>query len=105
MFKKYREYMKDDPRGYWFKRKLYGWGWTPVKWQGWVVILAFVASIVWNALGLSLDNMDGNLPGSKVAWFAAKIAVSVAVLIFICYKKGEKPRWQWGHPKKDDEIK
>lgn len=28
------EYLKDNPEGYWFKRKLYGWGWTPAKWQG-----------------------------------------------------------------------
>lgn len=23
-FKKYKEYLKDNPKGYWFKRKLYG---------------------------------------------------------------------------------
>jgi hypothetical protein len=34
MFKKYIEYLKDNPQGYWFKRKVWGWGWTPVTWQG-----------------------------------------------------------------------
>ncbi len=23
----------------------------------------------------------------------------VAILIWICFKKGEKPRWQWGEDK------
>ena len=26
IFKNYREYYKNNPEGYWFKRKLYGWG-------------------------------------------------------------------------------
>lgn len=33
MFKNYLDYIRDNPHGYWFKRKLYGWGWTPVTWQ------------------------------------------------------------------------
>lgn len=41
--KKYIEYLKDNPEGFWFKRKLYGWGWIPVKWQGWLVIVIGLA--------------------------------------------------------------
>ena len=25
----------------WFGPKRFGWGWTPVSWQGWVVTIAF----------------------------------------------------------------
>jgi hypothetical protein len=32
LFKEYTDYLKDNPQGYWFKRKLYGWGWTPARW-------------------------------------------------------------------------
>ena len=30
----------------WFGPKRFGWGWTPVTWQGWLVVIAFVAAIV-----------------------------------------------------------
>ena len=46
MINKYIEYFKNNPEGYWFKRKIYGWGWTPVKWQGWVTILVFVVLMI-----------------------------------------------------------
>ena len=31
MLKQYIAYLKDNPQGYWFKAKLYGWGWVPVN--------------------------------------------------------------------------
>ncbi len=27
MIKKYLNYIKDNPEHYWFKAKIYGWGW------------------------------------------------------------------------------
>jgi hypothetical protein len=30
----------------WFRRKRFGYGWTPANWQGWVVTLAFVLVII-----------------------------------------------------------
>lgn len=100
MMKKYLDYIKDNPKGLWFKRKLYDWGWVPVKWQGWLVILAFVAFILWTSFSL---NPEANL--KELDWFFTKIALAIFLLIFICYKKGEKPKWQWGLPKKDDKTK
>ena len=91
------EYLKDNPENLWFKRKLYGWGWTPVKWQGWLVIALYI-------LGLVLFSMtiDENSPTREVAFtFILPVAIMTAALFRICYKKGEKPRWQWGPPKKD----
>ena len=107
MFKKYIEYLKDNPKGYWFKRKLYGWGWTPVKWQGWAVILGAVAVIIWNGINFAKAVKAGgsqNPTDAMLIWFFIRTAVIVAVLIMICYKKGEKPRWQWGIPKKDNDT-
>ena len=28
-------------KSYWFKARLYGWGWVPVKWQGWLDLYLF----------------------------------------------------------------
>jgi uncharacterized membrane protein YhaH (DUF805 family) len=104
MFEKYNEYLKNNPEGYWFKRKLYGWGWTPVKWQGWVIVLAFIVFIVWS----SLDFINIQEPSNSIVyWFFAKLIICITLLIIICYKEGEKPKWQWGIPdeKKDEELK
>lgn len=35
-----------------------------------------------------------------VAGFFVREIVLIVLLILICYKTGEKPRWQWGHGKK-----
>ncbi|PIR77937.1 MAG: hypothetical protein COU28_04330 [Candidatus Magasanikbacteria bacterium CG10_big_fil_rev_8_21_14_0_10_36_16] len=102
MFKKYIDYIKDNPEGLWFKRKLYGWGWVPVKWQGWFIILIFLGFILWTGHSLGASNQEPTL--NELDWFFAKIAIAVFLLLFICYKKGEKPRWQWGIPKKDDSV-
>ena len=95
MFKEYRDYIKDNPEGYWFKAKLYGWGWTSAKWQGWLILLAFVVLTVLN--GFRLDT--GNTSNENILTFIIETFVIALILIFICYKKGEKPRWQWGLPK------
>ena len=93
LIKKHIEYWKNNPNGYWFKRKLYGWGWFPVKWQGWLSIAIFILFI----LVSSLDMKSNSGPtDAEITWFLFKVILSVMILIYICYKKGEKPRWQWG---------
>ena len=93
LFKKYNEHWKDNPNGYWFKRKLYGWGWFPVKWQGWLTIAIFILFVLLSSLDLKSDS---NLADTKITEFLFKIILFVIILIYICYKKGEKPKWQWG---------
>jgi hypothetical protein len=100
VIKEYINYLKDNPQGYWFKAKLYGWGWTPAKWQGWLVIFVYVALLL--ALVLSRENDIAGNPdsGSNLLTFALPIVVLTALLILICYKKGEKPHWRWGRTDK-----
>ena len=85
------EYLKDNPEGYWFKRKLYGWGWTPATWQGWLIILAFIVFII--KISFLLPE---NPSGTNLFYYFAEILLAVGLVIYICYRKGEKPRWQWG---------
>jgi uncharacterized membrane protein YhaH (DUF805 family) len=70
----------------WFRRKLYGWGWTPCTWEGWLVLLVWVVFFT-----LAVSMMDHE--GLKNLLF---IFLSTIFLIWVCYKKGEKPKWQWG---------
>lgn len=94
MFKKYSEYLKNNPERYWFKRKIWGWGWVPVTWQGWVVTLLYVVLI--SVLVLSREEYVPGNPdsGSNFLVFGLPTIVLTALLIFITYKKGEKPKWQ-----------
>lgn len=80
IIKSYKNYLKDNPNNLWFKRKLYGWGWTPAKWQGWLIIALYILIIIFSVYREDFIT----------------IIIATILLIYICYKKGEKPRWQWG---------
>ncbi len=83
-------------RPIWFKAKTYGYGWYPATWQGWLIILLWVALLSLNAWRLMSMNP---LPVENTIEFVAETLVMTAVLIYISYKTGEPPRWRWG---KDD---
>lgn len=95
IFKQYKEYLHDNPQGYWFKRKLYGWGWTPAKWQGWAVIAGFIILL------MILISRRGSF--QTEGQFLALFFLLLLILLLITYSKGEKPKWQWGLKK--DTIK
>ena len=68
----------------WFGPRRFGWGWTPVTWQGWVVTLVFVAAMVLCAF---------LLPGT-VAKVVADV-VLIVLLVVVCALTGTRPGWRW----------
>ncbi len=92
-FKNYIAYIKDNPEGYWFKRKLYGWGWVPAKWQGWLVLLGYIVYLTVITSSLSALSVPTDADSHR---FISRVFLSAAVLIIICGMTGEPPRWQWG---------
>ena len=81
--------MNEPARKYWFPAKRYGWGWgLPITWQGWVVM------IVWTLVVIVVAPFAG--PNKHPALFALFMGVMLAILVAICYAKGEPPRWRWG---------
>ena len=92
-------------RRYWFRAKWYGYGekistfqsnsnnlkwkffWYPSTWEGWLVLLAWFIIFVSNLMMLDHEAMKNFL----------FMFLDTALLIYICYKKGEKPRWRWGY--------
>jgi len=71
----------------WFPAKTHGWGWgVPRRWQGWVVILGFVAALV----------VGSPLVKKNPLFYVAYSVLLGAVAVSICYWKGEKPGWRWG---------
>jgi hypothetical protein len=78
---------------YWFKPKRYGYGATPVTWQGWAVTLGIVAAMV--AVSLFLRLTERHL------WALAVIlgfdAVALATLFVISRRKTDGDwHWRWG---------
>lgn len=93
----YKEFIKDNPKGLWFKRKWYGWGWTPVRWQGWVATLIYIALLLISALRINENSGIREV----LIQFALPAAILTFLFILLAYKKGESPRWQWGPPEDD----
>lgn len=97
-FREYIEYVKDNPEGYWFKRKLYGWGWVPATREGFAVTLLVLGAII-------LLSLRAERPGLSDAEALREIILPaialVLLLIIVCYKTGEPPRWTWGKREKD----
>jgi hypothetical protein len=78
-----------NDRKFWFPAKRYGWGWgLPVRWQGWLVLVVFLASIVAGSLTL--------LPRYGALVFYAYAAFISAAFLVVLWLTGEPPRWRWG---------
>jgi len=79
--------MSDGPE--WFAPKRYGYGsGLPIAWQGWAVVLAYLAILA--ALALTIRR-SGPIP-----FVAAVIPVTV-VLAVICARTTRGGwRWRWG---------
>ena len=96
-FRNYFEYLKDNPKGYWFKRRLYGWGWVPVKTEGFIIILTFIGILLLNVFYfVFIVSKNKNPSRLDLAIFFGVIIISLIFIFWICYKKGEKPGWTWG---------
>lgn len=72
--------------GYWFAPKLFGWGATPVTWQGWAATILYSAVVI--ALAAWLDNSPAGI--------AAIGAVTLVFLIIAWVKTDGGWRWHWG---------
>jgi hypothetical protein len=77
----------------WFKAKTYGWGWTPITWQGWAITLLYIVVSF-----LVFFRIDGNQQSVSdiLVNFVFVEAFLTLLLIWVCYLKGEKPHWSWG---------
>ncbi len=78
---------------YWFKPKRYGYGATPVTWEGWAVTLGTVLGMV--AVSLYLRLAAKSL-GALVLLLAFD-AAAIAVLWIVSRRKTDGEwRWRWG---------
>jgi hypothetical protein len=97
IFKNYIDYIKDNPQGYWFRARWFGWGWTPATKEGWAVLSGFVLSLAIIVILLNKALVRNQSPLK----YLIGIVVLTFIFIYIAYKKGEKPHWSWGPLRKD----
>ncbi len=84
----------------WFARKRYGWGLRPATWQGWAMLVGFIALVILNAMRLDVHSHSAS---DTLRPFGIETIIMTVIFIVVAYATGEKPlRWQWG---KDDERK
>lgn len=78
------------PRQIWFPAKTYGLGWGPPRcWQGWVVLASYLLLMTGGAF-LILSKPEG------APAFCAYVFGLSALLVWICWHKGEPLAWRWG---------
>jgi len=73
----------------WFPAKRYGWGWGfPARREGWIVFGAYLVGLIAAALVFGRNRQPVVFISLVWAWSSG--------LVFMCWWKGEKPRWRWG---------
>ena len=81
---------------YWFKPKRYGYGATPVTWQGWTMTIAAIVVGAGSVAAMNLLVAQFN----AVAWlvWAALIAAATWWFVQFCRRRTDGEwRWRWGN--------
>lgn len=88
-----------SPKRYWFTTKRYGWGWVPATWEGWLIMAFFLLMLIPAVDSIiEVDKASHSASDTLYAafFYITFMIVDIAVLLLVCYKTGEKPRWRWG---------
>jgi hypothetical protein len=81
---------------YWFRPKRYGYGATPVTWQGWALTFAAPGLIVAAVAAMAALGATAN----AVYWIVlAAIAIAAtAITVVVSYRRTDGEwRWRWGN--------
>ena len=76
----------------WFRAKRSGWGWHPARWQGWLVLIFYSALV---ALDFRRIDAASHSASDTLINFIPETFVLTLILILICHKTGENPKWRW----------
>jgi hypothetical protein len=88
----------------WFKARKYGWGWTPITWEGWVLVGVYLIFCILAGV-LLIPNFDDEIGVVYITAFGLFIISLTSFLVGISYRKGEAPAWRWGDAPKNKKDK
>lgn len=83
-------------KNYWFKRKRYGWGYTPVTWHGWLTVITYIALTMAGVFVILPEPSAASTDTLDAARYAVFMGFNTAIVLVISRAKGPKPRWRWG---------
>lgn len=92
--------MKNESK-YWFKRKRYGYGWTPSSREGWLLIVAYLAVVIFG--GFFFSNKLGSGDMFYTIAYSIFVPTLTTVLLLITIRKAPKGKWRWGWKEGDNE--
>ena len=72
---------------FWFEKKKYGWGWTPISWEGWMTIAIFAGFNTWSYFELASSSTS--FAGTMFV-YVIWLGVSTFGLIKLCVWKCRK---------------
>ena len=77
----------------WFRRKRWGYGWTPASWEGWVASLVYVGAVA-VALAVMLGTRSDE--HSVRAWIVFLVFVGCLTALFVLFCKAKTDGdWHW----------
>lgn len=86
-----------NDKKYWMKRRRYGWGWTPVTWQGWLFMILQLGILFTAALQLPPKPVQPST--AQLARFLIIVVLVIISLVLVSSIAAPEPHWRWG--KKD----
>lgn len=82
---------KKNSKKKWFKAEMYGWGWYPVSWEGWIIISLYMI-----AISLHFINIEkfAHSTSDALLNFSIPFVITTVFLLIICYARGERPSFR-----------
>lgn len=86
----------ERPHPLWFKAHTYGYGWSPARWEGWVLLgMMFILAIF---VGLIVSTHSHSISDMLITAFPFWFLI-LTTFFAIVHRTGEKPKWWWGNKK------
>ena len=85
----------------WYKRRRYGYGFTPVTWQGWLLVGLMILLLVIPAFFL------GQSSNEIVIGYLIYVVVVLSASFYVMLSRSPKPKWRWGksdHDNPDEDL-
>jgi len=86
---------------YWFKPKIFGYGATPITWEGWAVVTGYCVVVAMATLAaiLLVESQGLALGVLWALWGVWGVVLAAATVVLVAVSKSRTDgewRWRWG---------
>ena len=96
--------MTQTQKKYWFRNRRYGWGYTPVTWEGWLSLIVLIGA-QFALFSTIMPAIREQSTAVHVAAVAAIVVADLFVIAWVARTHGPSPRWRWGKKSTDNPDK